>query len=471
VCLAAHASEAAWQWHARYGHLNFGSLRKLATQRMVRGLPKLTQVEKVCDSCLVGKQRRAPFPAQARRRAESALELVHGDLCGPVTPVTPSGNQYFLLLVDDMSRYMWVRLLSSKDQAPSEIKNFQAAVEVETGKKLKVLRTDRGGEFTSVEFGRYCAERGVERQFTAPYSPQQNGVVERRNQSVVAMARCMLKAKGLPGYFWGEAVSTAVHILNRSPTRALDGKTPYEAWHGEIPAVHYFRTFGCVAHVKITRPNLKKLDDRSRKAIFVGYEVGSKAYRCYDPVDQRVIISRDVVFDEAGQWRWENADNEQADNSEPFIMEYSTEIVRDVVPATPSPTPTPASSPAGEHEPEVDEENLDADHDDAPLRVRAIDDLIGDAEPPGLARRVLNAELNFTSAEEPTSFKEAEQDAAWRAAMREEMKAIEDNDTWELTSLPAGHRAIGLKWVYKVKRNEAGDVVRHKARLVAKGYV
>jgi hypothetical protein len=107
----------------------------------------------------------------------------------------------------------------------------------------------------------------------------------------------------------------------------------------------------------------------------------------------------------------------------------------------------------------VDEENLDEDHDDAPLRVRAIDDLIGDAETPGLARRVLNAELNFTSVEEPMSFKEAEQDAVWRAAMREEMKAIEDNDTWELTSLPVDHRAIGLKWVYKVKRNEAGDVV------------
>jgi hypothetical protein len=222
----------------------------------------------------------------------------------------------------------------------------------------------------------------------------------------------MLKAKGLPDYFWGEAVSTAVHILNRSPTRALDGKTSYEAWHDKIPAVHYFRTFGCVAHVKITRLNLKKLDDRSRKAISVGYEVGSKAYRCYDPVDQRVIISHDVVFDEAGQWRWENADNEQADDSEPFIMEYSTEIIRDAVPATPSPTPTPASPPAGEHEPEVDEENLDVDHDDAPLRVRAINDLIGDAEPPGLAHRMLNVELNFTFAEEPTSFKEAEQDAA-----------------------------------------------------------
>jgi transposase InsO family protein len=127
-------------------------------------------VERVCNSCLVGKQRRAPFPAQAKRQAEYVLELVHDNLCGPVTPTTPSGNKYFLLLVDDMSQYMWLRLLSSKDQAPSEIKNFQTAVDVETGKKLKVLYIDRGGEFTSVEFRQYCAEHGVERQLTTPYS-------------------------------------------------------------------------------------------------------------------------------------------------------------------------------------------------------------------------------------------------------------------------------------------------------------
>jgi hypothetical protein len=146
----------------------------------------------------------------------------------------------------------------------------------------------------------------------------------------------MLKAKGLPGYFWGVAVSTAVHILNHAPTRALDGKTPYEAWHGKVPIVHYFRKFGYIVHLKIMRPNLKKLDDRSRKAIFVGYEGGSKAYRCYDPIDQRIIISRDVVFDEAGQWCWENADGDEAGDPEPFTMEYNTKIVRDVVPASAS---------------------------------------------------------------------------------------------------------------------------------------
>jgi hypothetical protein len=125
-------------------------------------------------------------------------------------------------------------------------------------------------------------------------------VVEWCNQSVVAMTQCMLKAKGLLGYFWGEDVSTVVHILNRTPTLALDGKMSYEAWNDEVPAVHYFRTFGCITHLKVTRSNLKKLNDQSCKSIFVGYEAGSKAYRCYDPVDHHVIISYDVIFDEAG---------------------------------------------------------------------------------------------------------------------------------------------------------------------------
>jgi transposase len=152
-------------------------------------------VDQVCDGCLVGKQRRTPFLTQARHCVSSILNLVHGDLCGPVTPVTPDEKRFFLLLVDDMSRYMWLHLIASKDQAPAEIINFKVTVEVETEKKLKVLQTDRGGEFTSVEFRQYCTERGVHHQFTTLYCPQQNGVVERRNQSVVAMA--------LHGYFWG----------------------------------------------------------------------------------------------------------------------------------------------------------------------------------------------------------------------------------------------------------------------------
>jgi transposase InsO family protein len=270
VCLAAHVQKEAWTWHARFGHLYFGALRKMGRDGIVRGMPLLSQVEQDCDACLTGKHRCAPFPRQAQGHATEVLQLLHGDICGPISPPTPSGNRYFLLLVDDYSRYMWIALLPTKDAAAAAIKRVQAAAERKTGKKLLTLHTDRGGEFAAVDFIQYCAELGVQRQLTAPYSPQQNGVVERRNQSVVGSARCMLKAKNLPSMFWGEAVTTAVYLLNRSSSKSVGGKMPYELWTGNAPGVQHLRTFGYVAHVRTTTPHLKKLDDRSRRMIFVG---------------------------------------------------------------------------------------------------------------------------------------------------------------------------------------------------------
>jgi len=237
VCLAACREEEAWVWHARFGHLHFAALRKMAKDGLVRGMPLMSQVEQVCDACLVGKQRRAPFPQQALGRSTEPLQLLHGDICGPITPPTPSGNRYFLLLVDDYSRYVWICLLPTKDAAAAAIKRVQAAAECKSGKKLLVLRTDRGGEFAATDFIEYCAELGVHRQLTVPYTPQQNGVVEWRNQSIVGTARSMLKAKGLPGKFWGEAVTTAVYLLNRSSSKSVGGKTPYELWTGSVPGV------------------------------------------------------------------------------------------------------------------------------------------------------------------------------------------------------------------------------------------
>jgi hypothetical protein len=228
---------------------------------------------------------------EANYRASERLDLVHSVLCGPISPPTHGGKRYFLLLVDDKTRYMWLVLLSRKDEAPTAIKRWQAGVEVETDPKLRVLRTDRGGEFTSTEFGEYCADPGMRRHLTEPYLPQQNGVIEQHNQSVVRTARCLLKTKGVPNEFWGEAVTTAVHLLNCAPTKAVCGITPHEAWHGDKPSVSYLCTFVCVAHIKVTRPNLKKLDDRSLRTVFIGYEHGrSKARRVYDPISKRVHV-------------------------------------------------------------------------------------------------------------------------------------------------------------------------------------
>jgi hypothetical protein len=180
-----------------------------------------------------------------------------------------------------------------------------------------------GGEFTVSQFWEYCAELGIRRELTAPYTPQQNGVVERRNQTVMVAARCMMKAKKLPSMFWGEAVSYAVYVLNKTLLKSTGNKTPYEWWTGSKPTVSHLRVFGCIAHVKDAKPNLKKLEDRSQPMIFVGYEPGSAAYRCYNPSTKRVHISRDVVFDEEGTWDWSGDQTEGSDTK--FVIEGQTD--------------------------------------------------------------------------------------------------------------------------------------------------
>jgi transposase InsO family protein len=197
VCLAAQGMSPAWRWHSRYGHLNFHGLKRLSEGALVKRLPHVDHVDQVCDSCLAGKQRRATFPTVAKFRAEEKLELVHRDLCGPVTPATPGGKRYFFLLVDDVSRYMWLMLLAMKDEALAAFTAFQARAEAEAGRKIGTLRTDRGGEFMARSFADHYSKQGMQRHLTAPYTPEQSRVVERRNQSVMGMARSMMKAMSM----------------------------------------------------------------------------------------------------------------------------------------------------------------------------------------------------------------------------------------------------------------------------------
>jgi transposase InsO family protein len=241
--LPAHQDDEAWQWHERFGHLHFEALKRLIAKGMVRGLLSFDHVEQFCDVCVLTKQRRLPFPQQSSFRVKEQLELVHGDICGLVTPATPKRRCNFLVLVDDLSRYMWVVVLGSKGEATNAIRHVQVAAKVECGRKLRVLRTDNGSEFTTAEFALYRADEGVQRHYSVSYSPQQNNIIEQCNQIVVGMARALLKQRGMPAVFWGEAVVTTAYILNRSPTKALNGRTLYEAWHGHKPAVSHLWVF------------------------------------------------------------------------------------------------------------------------------------------------------------------------------------------------------------------------------------
>lgn len=233
---------------------------------------------------------------------------MHGDLCGPISPSTSGGNRYIFVLIDDFSRVMWTYLLKNKSETLDAFKRFCVLVENSSGKKVKTFRTDNGGEFTSKDFNKFCEEAGINRHFSAPYSPQQNGVVERRNRTLIEMARSLLKEMKMPNYLWGEAVRHSTYLLNRLPTRAVTGITPYEAWSNNKPSIDHIRVFGCLAHMKEPSVNLKKLDDRSRTVVYLGKEPGVKAYRLLDPDTKRIYVSRDVVFEEQKPWNWDETE-------------------------------------------------------------------------------------------------------------------------------------------------------------------
>ncbi|GJZ56678.1 zinc finger, CCHC-type containing protein [Tanacetum coccineum] len=343
-------------------------------------------------------------------------------------------------------------------QAFSTFKEFRQQIEMETRMKLRMLRTDRGGEFTSNEFTKYCKENGIARQLTAPYSPQQNGVVERRNRTVLSTTRSMMKAMKLPLTFWAEAVKHAVYILNRVPTRALVDKTPYEALYNRKPNLENLRIFGCTAYAKITIPHLKKLDDRSIPMIYLGVEEGSKACRLYDPKGKRKHVSRDRGVDNGNttQVNSENNDNTYQEQ-EPITAPDS--------PITP---PTYTYNPDSEEVEDATSSSTKRSEngfDDTP--VRGFKDLTEIYEN---AREVETGNLLFTE-EEPCNYKEASTDKKWIEAMEIELDSINKNNTWTLTTLPTNQKAIGLKWVFKTKRDAKGNIIKYKARLVAKGYV
>jgi hypothetical protein len=282
-------------------------------------------------------------------------------------------------------------------------------------------------------------------------------------------------------------VATAVYVLNRCPTQSVKGSTLYEVWHG-VKLIHHFRTFGCVAHIKQGNKRLTKLEDRGTTMVFVGYEHGSKAWHFYNPSTECMHISYDAVFKEDRAWDW-NVDKPGHD-TEPFIIDYfsvggtwlcgqadmwqavSTSGELDSVPLGGHRAPTPVAPGMVEHAmPSADSSDLDTDHDDSPRQFCTLENILGLSSPPSFTDWEITEELLAAIDVEPSSADEALKIDEWCLSMLEEMASIEENKTWTLVKLPHGHRAIGLKWVFILKYNEAGVIIKHKARLVAKGYV
>ncbi|XP_071917233.1 uncharacterized protein [Coffea arabica] len=191
-----------------------------------------------------------------------------------------------------------------KSEAFSTFKNFMTLIEKEAGKSIKFFRSDCGGEYNSQEFINFCEKYGIQKQLTAAYMPQQNGVSERKNRTILNMVRSILTKSGVPKNFWPETVNWSIHMLNKSPTFAVKNMTPEEAWSGRKPTVDHFKFFGCIVYAHVPEQKRTKLDNKGEKYIFLGVSDQSKAYKLYNPITKKIITSRDVIFDEENFWPW-----------------------------------------------------------------------------------------------------------------------------------------------------------------------
>ncbi|KAK1591530.1 hypothetical protein Q3G72_009150 [Acer saccharum] len=395
-----------------------------------------------CESCLEGKMTKRTFSAIGARATE-CLGLIHTDVCGPMSIQARGGYEYFITFMDDYSRFGYVYLMRHKSDAFDMFKAFKAEVENQLEKHIKILRSDRGGEYLSGEFQQYLIDNGIVSQFSAPGTPQQNGVAERRNRTLLDMVRSMLSYSTLPISFWGYALQTAIYILNDVPSKSVP-KTPRELWTGRKPSLQHLRIFGCPAHV--LKGKTEKMESRSKTCIFVGYPKETKGYYFYSPSDLKVFVSTNAKFLEKDYM------NDFVPRSRIVLNEMSGDTIpREVT----QPNPIVSSDPTQDQQPTIPRRSG---------RVRTQPERYI-----GLGESV----ENLPDDDDPYTYKEAMEDVDsrhWQKAMQSEIESMFDNKVWSLVDLPKGIKPIGCKWVYKRKRGMDGKVETFKARLVAKGY-
>jgi transposase InsO family protein len=254
----------------------------------------------LCKHCQQGKQTKTKLKSKEYSTTKP-LEIVHTDLVGPTTTKGLKGERYFMLLVDDYTRMTAVCFLKNKSEAFENFKIYKEMVENEMDSRIKCLRSDNGGEFTSKEFMDYCSNHGIKRQFSVARTPQQNGVVEIKNKTVQEMTRTMIMDSKLTDIFWTQEVHTIVHIQNRVILRNNTDKTPYELWKGIPTNVKHFKVFGRKCYIKREDGRMRKFDSHVDKGILVGYSSTRKAYKCYNLRLNEVVESINITIDETGR--------------------------------------------------------------------------------------------------------------------------------------------------------------------------
>jgi transposase InsO family protein len=292
-----HAIENSCElWHRRLAHINNKALPYIC--KAITGLPELKGDHKgVCNGCAQGKNIKNPFPKR-NNKTEGVLELIHSDVCGPMPSSSISGYVYYVSFIDDYSRKTWIYFLKTKDEVFNKFKEFKALIENLSEKKIKILRSDNGEEYTSKEFVNFGKDVGIKRELTTPYNPQQNGVAEWKNITILEVVKTMIHDQDLPMCLWAKAAMAAIYVRNQVSHSALGLKTPEEMFTGKKPEVSHLKIFGYPVFIHIPKEKRNKLDPLGKKGIFVGYCEVSKVFRIYIPGQHHIEINRDVTFDE-----------------------------------------------------------------------------------------------------------------------------------------------------------------------------
>ncbi|KAH9679839.1 hypothetical protein KPL71_026297 [Citrus sinensis] len=428
---------------------------------VLKGSVELPALE-FCEKCVFGKATRQKFNP-GKQETKNTLDYIHSDLWGPSQVSSHGGAGYFITFIDDFSRKVWVYVLKHKSEAFEKFKDWLTLIENQTERRVKRLRIDNGLEYCCNDFEQLCIKKGIARHKTVRHTPQQNGLVEMMNRTLIEKVRCMLFNANLSKHFWAEAITTAAYLVNRSPSATLHFKTPQEVWSGKPPDLSNLRVFGCLAYAHI---NQGKLEPKAVKVYFIGYPEGVKGYKiwCIDGKPSRTLISRDVVFDE-----------------EPLLhQKVETELI------------TPDTNEVKEHNFEVEssEEKKVAERDPKPCQKTHITSQITDYQlTRDREKRVIKLPKRYGIAdmisyalavaeevigEEPVSYKQAmgsKIKEKWLDAMNEEIISLKKNRTWNLVKKPQDKRLVGCKWIYKIKEGIVeGEPPRYKARLVAKGF-
>ena len=444
-------------WHYKLGHLSHNRLRMLSKQ-----FPFITYSSDMpCDICQFAKQKRLPF-VPSTNRAISVFEILHLDLWGPFGTPSIHGHRFFLTIVDDYSRYCWTIMLKSKLEVNVQVQNFVTFAENQFAAKIKIIRTDNGTEFSLNQF---FNSKGIIHQTSCIETPQQNGRVERKHQHLLNVARALLFQSKLPKLFWSYAVLHATFLINRIPTPLLKDQSPHELLFSSKPDLLILKPFGCLCYASTLVAGRHKFDTRARKCVFLGFKPGVKGYVLLDTATREVLLSRNVVFHEKFlpyaslntsvpglQFHVSAHDlSEQTpylDNMkqlQPTHMPETLSIPTDTNTSLPTQdmvrtslrTKRPPSYLADYHCNQATSSITRSSHSQV---VYPLSQYISYAAL-SPSHRSLSLALSVTS--EPSSYEEATKHACWREAMKAEILALEENQTWQVVDLPAGVLPIG----------------------------